>query len=389
MMIIATTILLLFIIKSLVYLLSIVLNRGVVTVKRNSRKHINKVAVIIPVYKEEKIIKNTIEYFKGIKADVYYVSTIREGKRTKNSTYQLIRESVVGGKALFYGGGQAKSGQINQALRHLYSLDKYSYIGIFDADSRPDKNVFEYIRSNQLNADILQMPSRYYDNYTTISLLNKANAVFQTRWSLCYELPQWRKWQTKKSYAPLMYLVGHGLFISAERKFYFPEDTIAEDLYFGYSMSLDNNSIFVLPFFDNCTVPEKYTLNIIQSSRWFYGELILPKIMTKYKLTVNRLIAFVVRYTQILQWMLGPIMVLICVIYSFTTFSIWLMVLSMLGIVIYCVALPTLSVTRTMRLNVFFYLAYILKSIINCMGPLLCVYKQLLHKNEIFIKTER
>lgn len=54
MMIIATTILLLFIIKSLVYLLSIVLNRGVVTVKRNSRKHINKVAVIIPVYKEEK-----------------------------------------------------------------------------------------------------------------------------------------------------------------------------------------------------------------------------------------------------------------------------------------------------------------------------------------------
>ena len=98
-------------------------------------------------------------------------------------------------------------------------------------------------------------------------------AVFQTRWSYCFEIPKWRAWHEHPERAHVMYVVGHGLFLS---RIYGFEQTLAEDLELGYRLSAERASLIVMPFFDRALAPKAFTMAIGQSARWYYGELLAP-----------------------------------------------------------------------------------------------------------------
>jgi hypothetical protein len=61
--------------------------------------HDTQFLILIPVFKEEKIIKDTALYFNSIKADnldIYYITTDKElsGISNKNFTYEILSDYV-------------------------------------------------------------------------------------------------------------------------------------------------------------------------------------------------------------------------------------------------------------------------------------------------------
>lgn len=220
---------------------------------------INRLALIVPVFEEQSIIDDTIEYFESIRVDtgvgVYYVTTGRESE--PGSTKSIISSKIGDNSIIHYPKTHGyKASQLNFALSKL--KHEYDFIGIFDADSKPDINGIKYVESASKEIDILQMPSIYNTNYENLGVISKANAIFQTRWTLCYEIPQWIKWSKARKENKLMYLVGHGLFLNTKliTKCTFDEKTITEDLFFGYKSSLSNKKLRLVPFFDYCSCPK-------------------------------------------------------------------------------------------------------------------------------------
>ena len=120
------------------------------------------------------------------------------------------------------------------------------------------------------------MFSIYSSNYEKLNLFDKANAIFQARWTMSYELPNSVVNYSKKGISHFSYTIGHGLFV---RKDYveenlFPSDVLTEDILFGY-IAL-NNGICVksIPFFDYCFSLSTLPVNIKQSARWYIGDLL-------------------------------------------------------------------------------------------------------------------
>lgn len=358
-------------------------------VQQTKTKKINDLAIIIPVYQEEKIAKAMVEYFNDISVkkdcDIFYVTTNRDPEDTQIEIKKIMNKQS---KILQYHGDiNGKAAQINFAIEKLQN-DKYDYFGIFDADSRPDLKAFDYVTMNKLEKDILQMPSKYTENMNHIGLISKANAFFQTRWTFCYEIPNWKKWELNSKKHSMMYLVGHGLFIRSGIGLRFSENTIAEDIEFGYRASLNDLSLDIIPFFDKCTVPDKYLSTIPQAARWFYGELTMPRLI-KHNLTLKNLVKFIVRYEQILEWAFGFICITIGIIYSIFTKQILLICIFVISMLIYYIVIVSVIRRIDLELSRISICAYSIKSITNCLGPLLCIAKTLFGKNNKFNKTKR
>ncbi len=254
-------------------------------------KHRKPITILIPIYCEDKILRETIEFWKKSPIKPIFVLTKRErlaGCRGKMILEMLSDfEIIVSPNTIGY-----KAIQLNYALS---KIDLEGYIAIFDVDSRPDFGVFEYVA--YLSGDIYQMPIRYIPNSSIFSL---GSAIYQTRFSLAYEIPAILN-------GNFTYLVGHGLFVKGEI-FYnilFHEETLTEDIVFGYETYLNGYHPKPLPFFEYSSVPDTFWKSIQQGTRWFIGSWTFIKYIDTSKLGLREYIAIFLRYLQLLDWFWG------------------------------------------------------------------------------------
>ena len=354
---------------------------------------VNRLALVIPVFKEQLIINETIAYFESIrvkmKLDVYYVTTDKEG--ISNSTKDIIISKIGADYIIHYPKKYGyKASQLNYALSRI--KNNYDFIGIFDADSKPDSKGLERVAFASREIDILQMPSIYNSNYDRLGILSKANAIFQTRWTFCYEIPQWIRWSKNPKRGNIMYLVGHGLFLNTRliTNQTFNQKTVGEDLYFGYKSSLSNKKIQLIPFFDHCSCPKSLLGNISQTSRWYYEEFILPfcflKRIIHKPLLYLRLVA---RYFHILMWALGPIMVICSIFIFIIKANYWLLSFISLEVWFYVFFLHRYIAKIVGNSYRLCYISILIKSIVNCIGPLLCIFRIISYQKVDFNKTKR
>lgn len=159
----------------------------------NSKSHKKQqhLALLIPILFEKKIIKETIEFYKKIerKIDIIYVTSEVEGKQ-KNSSYLQLKKELYNSTQKIIHCSKKRKGkavQLNYAFQKIKG--KYDYVGIFDADSRPDHKGLISIIRGRYKADLIQMPS-IYDAQKTKGW-QAAVAVFQTTWSFIFEIPHW------------------------------------------------------------------------------------------------------------------------------------------------------------------------------------------------------
>lgn len=350
----------------------------------------NRIAILIPVYREDKIIEQTFSRFSKLinkDVDLFFVTTSREGGQN-NKTLRILKNLInkTNIHILRYNGPGFKGGQLNYAMHKLSG--HYDYYAIFDADSSPDPCAFNFVKTYNNKYDILQMPSIYTDNIANISKIERASAIMQCTWTLSYEIPHWLNYQ--KAYSGLVYVVGRGLFINAKSNLLFSETSLGEDLELGYYASINHRYIKVIPFFDYCTVPATFRENIKQTARWYTVELALPKVLMHCKAPCKYFSLAMARYYWVLTWLLGPIIIIISLAASILTMNFIATVIHTLALIIYCYILPRLSGKVINPLEGQYKLTtYIIRAALNNLGPLLCVIRTLAHRNREFIKTDR
>lgn len=358
----------------------------------------NKVIVLIPIYNEHEILKSTFYYFyqlaSSLDINVIFITTELEASMVNNQSYQILNNLIGDKKHILLEHYPKKIG--SKANQLNWVMDKYAgdtdYFAVFDADSRPDLRGISFVLQAKNRTAIFQMPS-IYTPHALNTLASKSLAVFQTRWSYCFEIPKWRLWQNNPQKQHVMYTVGHGLFLLNIIRF--SEHTISEDLELGYRLSAQRTTMTLVPFFDYALVPQKFITSIIQSSRWYYGELLAPITFwqqykdSSLKRSLDYAYRATVRYIQILLWMVGPVLVIASLIISVT--QVFVLATGITAVFAYFFL--NVIVCRYQRFSYDSLVLMPIRIFINGVGPMLCVCFTLMDILKIkkfkFIKTKR
>lgn len=298
----------------------------------------SRIHILIPVYREAAVIKASVEFFDKLarypNVLVYYVTTEKEGE---NSETVAALEQLSGRYAfshLHYPQREGfKAHQLNWAIEQILAAidsDDYqaTYFGIYDVDSRPQIEVIETILHGK--EPVYQQPSIYLENYSRLGPFQRAGALLQTKWELCGNIPIFRgneqSFQENRSITSLPHCTGHGLFIRADvlkNVGLLDTRTLAEDLEFGYRYSFRGIPITVLQEADYAQFAPTFPATVLQTSRWFHGEMGLyryycnEKKRSNERMLRNWLFRWLVfkRYCTTLKWAFGtPLITLVFLI---------------------------------------------------------------------------
>jgi cellulose synthase/poly-beta-1,6-N-acetylglucosamine synthase-like glycosyltransferase len=331
-----------------------------------------KIAVLIPLYREpEKIVREAIEFWQSSGEEVTFVS--KSGDFSESHLINLP-ENI---SSISYSGSGGKAEQLN------YAVDKIDadYYSIFDIDSRPELQIFSYIRS-EWGDEVYQAPTLFTKGYSSASSLSKGNSLFQSRRVLSYEIPALLN-------GDFTYLVGHGLTVRKDilKKYPFPTETLTEDLVYGYRLGLKNIKATPVPYFDISEVPKNPIQNSLQTGRWFTGDLTFIAYVD-WKLSDIGKLFF--RYLHIFEWLLGSFAVLFVLIYG--DFNQKIAIASVITLYLFLLH-ETANRFIGLKRGVSVYFGVVIKASINGVGPLYGVVRQTLHRLKIapyrFEKVQR
>lgn len=262
-------------------------------------------AILLPVYHEQDIICNTIDYFsrivpQGRNNKILIICTEREEcsqetsyKTTFAVASEYISQKQLGGRVELLKAPDSyvgKVGQMNYAINWLRrNALSPEYVGVYDADSRPDPNVFRDIdweltdraaRGEPFPA-IFQQVSCYCSAAEHLrgfpGALALADAFSQTKWAIGFEYPLFKVYcaqiQRKKT-RPLVYCIGHGCFVNfsyLEQIKGFPEYNKNDDLSLGYLASTLGSEVFPVPSLDYCQISPEQRTTVSQYRSWYSG----------------------------------------------------------------------------------------------------------------------
>ncbi len=367
------------------------------------KKEFNKkILVLIPLYKEESIIKNTIDYFSNIKdnnIELYFITTNKELVNWKNKTLNILEKTIDSKHIINYPFNQwDKWHQLNYAINKLLSKinnsDSYnSYFAIFDADSKPDVKWLYEVLNDKKNEEIYQMLSMYNINFHNTNLFWKANALIQSRRSIYFEKNSLL--QNYKQNNKLMYLIWHWLFIRSDiaKLYKFPEDSITEDIVFWYTSNLNRIYAKPLKYFDHSTVPNKISLTIIQTSRRLIGEFDFVFNLLFKKKNILAL----ERFIQLIQrWLWGSLVLISLIISIINSYNIFTAIIILAIIIDYLSLIIIYHKYFKLKINIetiTIYLVSIFKNILDIIPTIISLMKVwgkiLLDKKYVFNKTPR
>lgn len=291
----------------------------------------NDIVIIVPVYNEQNVIRQSFLNFKSLMdygIEVIYVATEKED--AKVTTYalleQLIEEYQIENycRLLLYPKTEGvMAHQLNYAVNHIEN-DKIVFI--YNVDSVVDIKTIDYILKNRdkLENDVFQQYS--YSAYETKSHFITSAIMWQNRWSVSYELPRTIK-NVKVEIDKFNYVIGHGLALRKkmlDRIGRFSEEQINEDNVLGYRLHAEQISINPVPHLEKIDFAADLKTYVKQQSVWFNGPLYafryflqLRKEMNDKK-TVPLFFAACQNFKNALNWMIFPYMTFVSMAYLIT-----------------------------------------------------------------------
>lgn len=129
----------------------------------------NKIAIIIPCYNEEKRLNQShvFDLLNKTDVDVFFANDGSKDKTIKVLT-KIEKENIDRVKILNYVKNEGKANTIYKSINHINELEKYDYIGYFDADfSTPVSEMIRILHYTTTNKPTLIFGSR-------IKLLNSS-----------------------------------------------------------------------------------------------------------------------------------------------------------------------------------------------------------------------
>lgn len=346
----------------------------------NSKKKLN-ILILIPVLREQNIIRSTLEHFKKLKISninliICIAGTIREELEKEKFNHLYSTKEIVNfwinsyneskEENLYYYYTEAKdttgdrASQLNYGVKVIAEKFKIDIIGVYDADSLPnEKTIYEVIKYYEEDREIIcQQPVNFIEAANRMVIEKKnpiliANALYQTTWTMIRELPHWIQHYKNNNLKRNDYLIGHGEFLSFEiyKKFNFPEREVTDGIQLGYRVSMSNKKIAPLKTFCNDDVPQQIKQLILQHRRWFGGCMRLKSAYTWSKVNNdlknnNAKFQLIDGYWSQFSWAYSALIIILGLGISINLFienkAIFLKVLFLL-ICIYCYLIPYLA----------------------------------------------
>lgn len=397
--------------------------------------------LIIPMLNEQGIALETYNYYTRLLNNTPHrliiVTTSKE--KIEPTTYSLLLEkhTMTPSKNISIINYPNTEGvmahQLNYAIEYIVkNYSENSWIGIYNADSRIEKETLNYISysvesKNEIYKYCYQQYSIYPcpKNVKSRSILASA-AQWQNRWTLLFELAR-VQWQLKlkkfllklpksKSnkiieivFGKMNYVIGHGLYIHLKTLKLvggIPTDTINEDAYLGYLLGIYGIEIRPIPFFEISEFTDKFSVFVKQQSVWFNGPFYafqyfkLSSISIKEESLLEyifKLLLAIKLFLHAVYWILSPLIMLVLIpvlgslVWGLWFIFIWLFFTYIyhtgLNYLVYNILIKYFGKNVSPKPSVLCILAYFLHSI----GPLFCVFKIICRKNtqKNKYKTER
>ncbi len=385
------------------------------------KKH--SIFILLPVLYENYRLQEAVDYFRQIlekhpNIKLVIITTVRESCYEDSITIDLAKKlssnNIIHIHANDPGGNMAT--QLNCAVDALsagkYFEDKRIVFGVYNVDSRPEIETFDWLLSHpNLKDDLFcfQQYGDYTKNTDTISKArNKysllASSYWQNRWSMGYEiasaLRQFSKFRILNNNWRTNYCVGHGVFISEsllKKIDGFCGKTHNEDIFLGLTISNLKVRIFPIPFFDLADSPDDLFYLFKQKTNWFMGTFQVIKYYSiikenkyfdhnKFRLAFQTLQIFLLSQF----WIWGPNVLMLLSTYALLTLNLQLIYLTLLTYVFYLVLPNTLGqyylkktkFEKNSLLNLFFisFCGSWLASIIHGIAPFNSIRKYFLQK---------
>lgn len=393
----------------------IFLNRAIK--EKNNIKQINKkskeVIIAIPVLREQNCIENTIKYFNEIIKDIPIIlittqKEIKENLTNEKTTQDIIKEKIITKyKNVYWIDYPYTTGymsdQLNYMLENLENifnrkidLDK-TYLALYNADSRPNKNTFEEINQKIENNDVVQQYSYCMQNYEKLKGILKGFSIYQSNFELKTGLIN----SFFKSNILYTHVVGHGLIINMKllkELGNFNTEFWCEDIYLGMQLKCNNIKIIPLLTLENMETPDKLVKIIKQNSVWFrttsqfwniYKDIVKRR---QEKNKINGLLGVINEFRCAINWISFPIVWLVSIIISIIIKNYVLLFLIIVSYVLYIMVntICTINIINKLedkkyKVTLTLIINVLIATTISNIGPF---YSVIFNKKEKY-KTER
>lgn len=404
----------------------------------NLKKYKNqkrKMFLLIPVYNEQKVIKESVEHFSQFADDDTHVVFITTDKENKNNSHPTTRDILETLSSHYYfeiincpiKTNAVMAHQLNYAIKQIYKKYKNNFtLGVYNVDSRINKNTL-LAAKEQLNTKKKSVVQQYtIYNVPSQSVLSHIS-LWQTRWTLHFELGRllfdkkilrhiYKKYVFFQVLRPFHYVIGHGLFmdyVTWKDVSGFPQDEPNEDAFMGLMLYFNNYEINTIPILEYAEIAQSIKIYLKQQSVWFNGPLFAFRYLQKAlscksngnikrkKIENSFLFAFLGAtklYSHAIYWLLGPILVWIIIpCYYIYNKELCALVIWGLLALYHCYFLNLLAyhiVKRTrggLECNIGNIFTAVIAYMLHSIGPLYGLYKTILGKNTISnkYKTEK
>lgn len=381
------------------------------TKKLNNHKNI---IIAIPCLREQKYIEDTVKYFTKITKNIPIIiittqKEIKENMKNTITTQEIVKSKILPKyKNVFlvdypYTDGYMAH-QLNYMIENLNNILNYNielkdtYLALYNADSKPNKNTFNEIKSKiQENHKVIQQYSYCMQNYEEISNILKGFSMYQSNFEI--------KTGLINSYlnSNLFYthIVGHGLIINMETlkgMGNFNTDFWCEDIYLGLQLKFSNIKIIPLLTLENMETPNTLKNLVKQNSVWFKTtsqfmkiyKNILQQGQAKYK--IRGLIGIFNEFRCALNWIIFPIILGLAFISTIIINEYSLLLLLIISYLVYISINTKITINiinkldnKKYKINMNTIINVALATAISNMGP---IYSVVTNNKEKY-KTER
>jgi cellulose synthase/poly-beta-1,6-N-acetylglucosamine synthase-like glycosyltransferase len=242
-------------------------------------------AVILPVLRESDRIAETIAFITTAASGSGLVECVVVGnaqERTPNGENPTLRaaQAAIGSNRFFRLlevdlDGAIKAHQVNFAAADLH--DRYPglplWIFLIDIDSRfPEGVLSEVADAVRSNEKIVQQHAIFLINFRSLPLIQKAHALYQSRWTISHEAVN--NWLSYKTGWYVSHIVGHGAFLDLatfRQLGGFPTSTTTEDLHLGYYIVAAGMRIRSLRTLELAETPDSFSAALAQQKSWAFG----------------------------------------------------------------------------------------------------------------------
>lgn len=387
--------------------------------KNNTKKYDDKLKknkglfIAIPCLREQKVIEETIKYFRKIcKVPIVIITTQKESFESNHENGYLTTKMVIEKNILnkyddvylidypLEKGYMAD--QLNYMLNNLnnfafYDNSKEWYMSLYNADSKPSKETFKSI-FYYINKDkkVIQQYSYCFKNFLKLDFISKGFAIYQSNFEIKVGL-----FNSCLNYGYLYnYVVGHGLTINLKllkEMGNFDTKFWCEDIYLTMQLKYNNITICPISILENIENASSINQIIKQNSVWYDTTRKYIKVYNDIKKKEKKysfygIIGCINEFRCAINWLLFP-----SVFISFLFIYLYLNNFVVIGILIgsysfysfinYFITINTINKLSNEHYKLKFcnYVSYMLALLISNFGP---IYSLIFRKKEKY-KTER